>query len=113
MQSIKGLGKHEQKKFDGYFDQLKGCEPHALAQELSLMLTFSLFTSGVKEKVIEQCRANSTIIRKNRDNALMLKNKKRYLELVSGKKKLTRAEETELTRLRQWFVKKLNIKEPA
>jgi hypothetical protein len=113
MQQLKGLGKIEQETFDGYFDRLKGCEAHALARELSLMLVFSLLPPGVKEKVIEQCQTNSKIIRRNRKVATRDKNYKRLMEL-HGKKKLNTAEKGEYEKLIKYFepeLKKVMAKE--
>ncbi len=106
------LNEHQQKKYDELFEQLKGCESHALAQSLSMMLVFSFNSSTTIKSVIENCRHNSAVIRRNRDNALILKNKERYLQLCN-KKKLTQAETAEAVKLQKWFTKKLNIKDQA
>lgn len=87
-----GFNEREKQKYEEYFAQLKTQESAALANELATIL--AMVPLMPVDKIMEQVRENSRIIRSNK-RITTHNNKVDRLRKLTAKKRLSRAEQQE------------------
>jgi hypothetical protein len=90
------LNETEQKRYDDYRAQLEKLEAGALANELAMILVF--VTHMPIQKIIDQAKENTRIIRHNKRVTLKNKKRARLKELVK-KRRWNKIELKEIVRL--------------
>lgn len=88
----------QQEEYDRHFAALKSQESEALAMGLATFMVFSLFSTDLKERIIQDIKTNSSIIRHNKRVKTRNKKTERCLELAN-KNRLTKAENQEMLKL--------------
>lgn len=92
----KGLSEPQQKRFEGYYQQLEKCEQGALANELAMIFLFVPLLPV--DKILDQAAENTRILRRNR-KVILERKKVARLKTLSEKPRLTKPEMTEFAQL--------------
>ncbi len=90
------MNEEQKKNYERYFNELKTCDPQALANELACMFVFVPLIPV--EKILGQIRQNSKIVRNNK--RIVARNKKiSRLNELCNKKRRTVADNKEAIKL--------------